>query len=374
MAHAADATKFPLYLHRASGHWCKTVKGKRHYFGKDKSKALEDWHRRKDDLLAGVQAKPDDVNVTVQYCCNFLLTRKKMLVESGDLSNRQYLDLKVMCKFVIEHFGRNRSVASISPDDFGVLRAKMSKRWAPSGLVARVNNIRQIFRFAYRNGVIEREVRFGDQFAPPSKRIRRKARSARGEKMYETDEIRLMLESGTAHQKAFILLAVNCGLGNQDVALLEHRHLDMTTGWLTYARGKTGVRRRSKVWAETIAAIRLAIAEQPKTKRYAEYLFVTRFRKLWTNPDTTACSLSQSFTKLARAVGVHKPGNGFYTLRHVTETIGGECRDQAAVDLVLGHDDGSMANEYRERLSDERLEAVADTLHAWLFQSGGKAR
>ena len=57
----------------------------------------------------------------------------------------------------------------------------------------------------------------------------------------------------------------------------------------------------------------------------------------------------------------------FGSLRHVTETIGGESRDQVAVNAIMGHVDPSMAAHYRERISDERLRAVTDAIHGWLF-------
>lgn len=376
MARAANSTAaFPLYLHKASGHWCKTIKGRRHYFGKDKSAALEKWHKQKDDLLAGRKPNVNDSKiVTVGYCCNYLLTKKQKLVDSGDLSIRQYNDLKAMAEFTIDHFGRNRSVASLSPDDFGELRAKMVQRWAPSGLVARIGNIRQIFRFAYNNGIVEKEVRFGDQFSIPSKRIRRKARNDRGERMFEPETIRLFLDEASPALHAFILLGVNAGTGNADIARMEHHHIDLERGWLIYPRGKTQVKRRAKLWPETCRAVRVAIESQPKSKKHQNLVFVTQRRNPWSKPDGSACSLSQAFIELTKSLDIYERGKGFYTLRHVCETIGGECKDQVAVDYVLGHDNGSMAHEYRERISDERLEAVADTIYAWLFKSGGKAR
>ena len=33
----------------------------------------------------------------------------------------------------------------------------------------------------------------------------------------------------------------------------------------------------------------------------------------------------------------------------------------------MGHVDTTMAGHYRERISDERLKAVTDTIHNWLF-------
>jgi len=62
-----------------------------------------------------------------------------------------------------------------------------------------------------------------------------------------------------------------------------------------------------------------------------------------------------------------RKGRGFYALRHVFETIGGESRDQVAVNHIMGHADQSMASHYRGRISDERLQAVVERVHLWLF-------
>jgi len=44
----------------------------------------------------------------------------------------------------------------------------------------------------------------------------------------------------------------------------------------------------------------------------------------------------------------------------VFETVAGAAKDQVAVNVVMGHDDGSMANVYRQGISDERLIAVVN--------------
>jgi hypothetical protein len=45
--------------------------------------------------------------------------------------------------------------------------------------------------------------------------------------------------------------------------------------------------------------------------------------------------------------------------RHTFETIGGESRDQVAVNHIMGHADNSMAGVYRERIQ-RRLRAVVN--------------
>ena len=68
-------------------------------------------------------------------------------------------------------------------------------------------------------------------------------------------------------------------------------------------------------------------------------------------------------------LGFYRAGLGFYTLRHVFETIAGESRDQVAVDHIMGHARNDMASVYRERISDERLIAVVEHVRHWLYSS-----
>jgi integrase len=68
---------------------------------------------------------------------------------------------------------------------------------------------------------------------------------------------------------------------------------------------------------------------------------------------------------------LHRRGLGFYALRHTFETIGGEFRDQVAVNAIMGHVDASMAAVYRERISDGRLKAVVYHVYSWLYPTVG---
>ena len=98
-------------------------------------------------------------------------------------------------------------------------------------------------------------------------------------------------------------------------------------------------------------------------------MFVTKYGQGWNGTTTSSRPLSAEFHKLLVKLGLHRNGLGFYALRHTFETIGGDSRDQVAVDYIMGHSRNDMASVYRERIDDARLVAVVDHVHEWLFGS-----
>jgi len=181
--------------------------------------------------------------------------------------------------------------------------------------------------------------------------------------MFEADELRTILAAAKPQMRAMILLGCNTGFGVRSVSTLPLAALDLDRGWVDYPRPKTAVTRRCPLWPETIEAIRLVLQYRrpPKRKANADLVFLTPNGATWQR------RLTLDTTKLLRKLGLHRSGRGFYCLRHTFETIGGDARDQIAVDHIMGHSRNDMASVYREHISDERLRAVTDHVHAWLF-------
>lgn len=168
--------------------------------------------------------------------------------------------------------------------------------------------------------------------------------------------------------KAMALLGVNCGLGNSDCGQLKFRHLDLANGWLNFPRPKTAIARKCKLWGETVEAIKAAIAKRPapKSDDHADLVFITKYGFPWAN-DTPSSPVGHEFRKLLDDEKLYRPGLSFYSLRRVFETVAGGTRDQVAVDFAMGHADPSMGAVYRERIGDDRLEAVAEHVRQWLY-------
>ena len=67
---------------------------------------------------------------------------------------------------------------------------------------------------------------------------------------------------------------------------------------------------------------------------------------------------------------VKRLGLSFYSLRHTFQTMAEGARDLAAVQSIMGHapSGSDMSAKYRERVDNERLQAVTEHVRKWLYQ------
>ena len=77
--------------------------------------------------------------------------------------------------------------------------------------------------------------------------------------------------------------------------------------------------------------------------------------------------ITKEFSKLIHNLKIHRPGLGFYALRHTFETVAGDSKDQVGVDAIMGHAREDMSNLYREKIEDGRLLAITNHVRKWLF-------
>lgn len=381
---------FPLTAHRRTNRWCKKVRGKLYYFGPwndgdpaAAQAALEKWLEQKDDLLAGRTPRPKTDGLTVKDLVNRFLTTKRHLVDTSELTARSFADYYRTCLVVADVFGKQRAVTDLAADDFERLRKHIAKGKTKANSAVSIGNeiqrVRVLFKYAYDSALIDRPIRYGQTFRRPSKATIRKARNAKGPRMFQAAELRELIAAAGVPLKAMILLGINGGMGNNDVATLPLTAVDLKRGWLNYPRPKTGIARRFPLWPETIKALEAAIAERPAPRDDAaiDKVFVTKYGASWAkspklsddghevetytdNPVTKECR------KLLDKLAMHRPGLGFYALRHSFETVAGGSKDQVATDHVMGHADPSMAAEYREHIEDERLVDVVNHVRTWL--------
>lgn len=368
---------FPL-TPRDDGRWCKKIRGKMHYFTGTSQEALDEWLRIKDDLLAGRTPRTKTDGLTIRDLCNRFLAAKQQLLHTGEITRLTWSDYKKTTDRLVAQFGLTRLVTDLATDDFEALRSSIAKTRGPVSLGNEIQRVRVVFKYAYDAGLIQQPIRYGPLFKRPSRKTLRVQRAKQGPKVFEAGDLRRLLKSASSQLKAMILLGVNCGFGNNDCATLPIRALDLDGGWIDFPRPKTGIERRCPLWSQTVKALRdaLAVRRKPKDDAHAELFFITAALGSFAK-ETTDNPITKEFAKLAQSQGLKKSGRGFYALRHTFRTVADEVRDQPAADLIMGHaNDNNMASVYRERISDERLRAVTDHVHDWLFgkQKGATRR
>lgn len=363
--------EFPLFPH-ASGYWAKKIRGRTCYFGPwdDHKAALDLYLKQRDDLYAG--RKPREITecgLTVMELANRFLTSKQRLLESRELSPRTFDDYHATCERLINAFGKVRMVEDLRADDFEELRAAMAKTRGPVALGNEIQRMRVVFKYAFDSHLITAPVKYGPTFRKPSKKVLLKARNEQGERMIDPPDLHRIMAASSVHMKAMILLGLNCGFGNNDCGMLPLKAFDSKRQWVTFPRPKTSILRRIPLWPETATALDEAIEARklPTDEADNGLVFVTKYGVSWSKQNANN-PISAEFRKLVVRLGLYRPGISFYTLRHIFETIGGESRDQVAVDAIMGHSDGSMGANYRQRISDERLIAVVETVRKWLFK------
>ncbi len=409
---------FPLYAHKV-GRWAKKVRGRVVYFTKWSEDpkgvaALEQWLDQKDDLLAGRAPRAARDELSVRDLVNqFLTSKRESKVETGEMTARSFAEYIGTCEAIVTAFGRTRRVDDLAADDFQRLRKALAKKNGPVRLANEIQRVRTIFSYAVTAGWIDRLPTFGPEFKKPPRKVVRRARKEAGPRLLEAADLRRILDALEGKEvltgrtdeetgepetvtlpadpavRAMVLLGVNCGLGNTDCGRLRTRHVDLDRGTLDYPRPKTEVDRLCPLWPETVAALKAAIVVRPKPKDPADrdLVFVTVHGNPWTRdaqlipaedkdsppkvkPPTDA--ICAAFGKVLKALDLKRPRIGFYTLRHVFQTIGSRTRDEQAVSAIMGHEDQHTRRFYLEEFDGARLRDVTDYVRTWLWPEPAK--
>lgn len=369
------AGKGALWLH-PSGQWCRKHKRKFHYFGTKREEAERRYREEWDDIVKGKAPRRSSDSPTIADLCNRFLTAKRLRVDGGELSSRQWAEYHSTCDKLVATFGRDARVVDLLPEDFGRLRAKAAKRLGPPALAKFVQMVRTVFIFAYKSDLIEVPIKYGDQFDKPSRRVMRLQRAKKDAKLIDATTVWKLLEKAELQMRAMILLGLNAGYGQADCAALQRLDLLTKPGWLVSPRQKTGIARRCPLWPETIAAIEAVHRIRPESldAADADCVFITTRGRRWVRfvdagaekPGYRNDQAGQQFKALTKLAKVKVPG-GLYVMRHTFRTIGDAARDQIAVDVIMGHVDPTVAASYREKIDDDRLKAVTDHVRKWFL-------
>jgi integrase len=351
--------EFPLFPH-ANGQWAKKIRGKTHYFGAwaDPGSAHELFTANYDALKNG--RTPEDVGtgLTVAVLAGAFLTIKKSRVQSFEIKPRTLAEYKEVVDKVVTVLGPRRLVETLRPADFEKLRAAFAETHGPYRLAGDIQRTRTMFKFGYEQYDIR--VAFGASFKKPSAAAMRQAKRSR---MLDAVTINGVLATATPTFRAMILLGINCGFGNSDCAMIKWTDLDLDRGWHNFPRPKTGKDRRCPLWEDTVQALKAL-------DQNSEFVFVTSKGRLWTRRESHD-PVSQEFAKLLRLIKCHRPGLGFYSLRHTFQTVGNKSGLTQATSYIMGHMPAmnDMPANYQQLAWDDQLQTVVNHVRDWLLDT-----
>jgi hypothetical protein len=214
---------FPLFPH-ANGQWAKKIRSKFVFFGpwRDPEGALQRYLDQKHELHAGrvPRAQVQD-GLTLRELVNHFLTAKQRKVDAGELKLMSFNSLYRTSRTLIELLGPDRRIDDISPNDFGRLRAQFAEGHGPVYTGDQVQRTRAVFKYGHEAGLLTTPMRFGPEFVKPSRKNVRLAKRDAPKRLFTPQEIHAVLKHASVPMKAMILLGINCGMGNTDVAELR---------------------------------------------------------------------------------------------------------------------------------------------------------
>ena len=390
---------FPLFPH-ANGQWAKKfyIRGKHclKYFGRwlddpKGERAIRDYLARKDAILAGLddlrlETAPDDITLG-EVMGRFLESRRTAMV-AGELSLRTYGDYVCETQAFTDTIGTGAVVAAMKPAHFAayakhLIEKRKLGRHARKRVIA---YIKAMFNWGAGNGLYPHPT-YGNDFVAPDTRpdAIRQAKAREGKKDHSKrvvtgDEVKKLLAAASRQMAAIVLLGVNCGLGPADIGRLRWRHIDMNTGELDMPRGKTGTERRGYLWKMTRKALKRA-AKLKHSRNALEregqeaLVFWTRTgRPLYREQEIVTDGVSEG-VKVGQAISgpmhdlvkrietkekIKLEGVSHYRLRHTFKTLGKRGRDRDALNLMMGHREGSTGEIYdHEEIEFARVKRVA---------------
>lgn len=366
---------FPLSYDRHLGYFYKKILGKRVRFGprgdgSQWQEALAQYNQEKDALYAG--QNPADLRgpegYTIADMCNDFLGFKRGKVADGENRNRTYEDAEATCDKIVEHLNKRRLVSSLTPKDFDRFREKLNakengKPASPGYIKSQIGKLKAPFHHAYRYGMIDRPVRFGDRFKKPKSSTLKAARNAKGSRLIPVLVLASILAECDVQFRAMVLLGLNGGFAPADLGNLKLDELELPKGrktaggWISQGRSKNAVFRRVPLWPETVKALRAWMKiRKPKNDEVAELVFFTKYGKSWYR-DAKVSPVSAKFGKIKS-----RDKFKFYDLRRSFKTIGRRAGDNLVVEYIMGHteDERDMDALYNQGFSDEELLEVVN--------------
>jgi len=167
---------------------------------------------------------------------------------------------------------------------------------------------------------------------------------------FSMDELKLIWNNAIARLRCWIALALNCGMGQQDISCLKVAEVDWDNGYVVRERSKTKVKTKHKLWATTHELLK---AHRPAGGTPDEPMFLTEnglplVRRIMVDGKFYhSDAVKNAFERVLVKVKLNSH-RGFYCLRKTGATMI-ESIDPAATEMYLSHVENGMKKHYADR-------------------------
>lgn len=344
----------------SDGRWRKQIDGKMRYFGsvnpKSVNRSYKDAERKYYQFLIdrernnGVETAIQ--NLTVAEFAEKYLESEYARYARGEITAVWFEAVRCHISDFAQRVNEGKRLRFLSELDLEQYRNetlllpksdKTGRKISTHTARARLSTVKQMTKWGYQTKLIETLPRNLDGFS----KVKHKTVEVQ---TFSRKEIELLYTNANERMKCWMLLALNCGYGQKDIADMRVGEISLMSRRIRRNRSKTKVLTDHKLWPITIELLK-------QTGRFEaglnERVFLSRFGRPLVSEDYRNDKLLRSdgirtmFEKLRMKVGL-EAGRGFYTLRKTAATEI-ERIDPLVTEMFLGHVERGMKKHYAGR-------------------------
>ena len=348
------------------GRWCKMIDGQMVYFGTGKSesdtRSYRSAGRRYFEFLGEREVtRPIEILVnqaTIADICEKFLQQLHGRYQRGEITATHVEHTRCCLTDFAAAVGPGKQFGCIGEMDIEDYRSRTlglplsehtGRPIRPATARGRLKAVRAMFRWAWKMHLIENLPRNIDDIA---KMPNGNGNGCQPEvRTFTKEELKALWANAVSRTRCLIALAINCGMGQQDISDLRTSEICWDGGYIERARSKTGVLAKHKLWSVTL---HLMEEHRDRDAEGDDRLFLGKnglpLVRRWLENSSLKHSdaVKNAFDRLLKKTGLQGSGRGFYCLRKSGASIV-ERIDPTVTEMYLSHAEPGMKRAYAER-------------------------
>lgn len=321
--------------------------------------AYQNWGK----IIGTDSATPRQQHQTIHGLVNAYLEERKLKADSGQIGISSYSSdkyrLATFLSFCNYH-GKGELSEVLTPEFLGsykatLLAAVAQGEQSEASVKHCLRTVKAMLMWAYDEELIEKVPRKMRDYAniklPKPKPV-----------FWTVDEVKKLRHVADARQELYILLGLNCGYTQADIASLTHEMIDWKTGIIKRDRNKTQQPQEHKLWRETLELLKSEATDPRESdltlRAPSGQPLLTDHVSPQGNPTRTD-SVRQAFHTLKNKAKVKNARTFKHFRKTGADMIAKQYQDSPwLVDLYLAHSEQAMKKHYSNQHFDKLHEAT----------------